>query len=101
MLWIISYTQDKEKTILDCTVRCCWFSLRDVHWVRTDLAIEIGESLQVMARIRYRQNLEHASLYATTEGLYVAFESPQSAITEGQFVAWYLEDELVGSGVIS
>ena len=30
----------------------------EVHWVRTDLAIEIGQSLQVMARIRYRQNLE-------------------------------------------
>ena len=34
-------------------------------------------------------------------GIYVVFDSPQSAITEGQFVAWYLEDELVGSGVIS
>jgi tRNA-uridine 2-sulfurtransferase len=73
----------------------------EVHWVRTDLELKIGESLQVMARIRYRQNLENATLYATTEGLYVAFESPQSAITEGQFVAWYLENELVGSGVIS
>jgi len=73
----------------------------EVHWVRTDLAIEIGQSLKVMARIRYRQLLESATLYATTEGVYVAFESPQSAITEGQFVAWYLEDELVGSGVIS
>ena len=54
-----------------------------------------------MARIRYRQNLEKATLYATTDGLYVAFDSPQSAITEGQFVAWYIENELVGSGVIS
>ena len=34
-------------------------------------------------------------------GLYVVFEAPQSAITEGQFVSWHLEDELVGSGVIS
>tara|TARA_B110000046_G_C13025053_1_gene413444 strand:- start:6736 stop:7926 length:1191 start_codon:yes stop_codon:yes gene_type:complete len=73
----------------------------ETHWVRPDLAIEIGQSLPVMARIRYRQALEAATLYATTDGLYVAFESPQSAITEGQFVAWYLEDELVGSGVIS
>ena len=73
----------------------------EVHWVRPDLAIQIGQSLEVMARIRYRQNLEKATLYATTDGLYVAFDSPQSAITEGQFVAWYLEDELVGSGVIS
>jgi tRNA-specific 2-thiouridylase len=31
----------------------------------------------------------------------VTFEDPQSAITEGQFVAWYTNDELVGSGVIS
>ena len=73
----------------------------EAHWVRPDLAIQIGQSLEVMARIRYRQNLEKATLYATTDGLYVAFDSPQSAITEGQFVAWYLEDELVGSGVIS
>jgi tRNA-specific 2-thiouridylase len=36
-----------------------------------------------------------------SNGLYVAFEEFQSAITEGQFVAWYLNDELVGSGVIS
>ena len=73
----------------------------EVHWIRPDVAIEVGQSLQVMARIRYRQQLESACLYATSDGLYVAFESPQSAITEGQFVAWYLEDELVGSGVIS
>ncbi len=73
----------------------------EVHWVRPDLMIKIGESLKVMARIRYRQKLETASLHSTSEGVYVAFDSPQSAITEGQFVAWYLEDELVGSGVIS
>jgi tRNA-specific 2-thiouridylase len=33
--------------------------------------------------------------------MYVQFENAQSAITEGQFAAFYLEDELVGSGVIS
>ena len=73
----------------------------EVQWVRPDLMIKIGESLKVMARIRYRQKLETASLHSTSEGIYVAFDSPQSAITEGQFVAWYLEDELIGSGVIS
>ena len=73
----------------------------DVHWVRPDLAIPLGGSLKVMARIRYRQALEPCCLYLTSEGLYVAFDSPQSAISEGQFVAWYLGKELVGSGVIS
>ena len=73
----------------------------EIHWIREDLKLNLGESMQVMARIRYRQPLESALVFRSEKGLYVSFESPQSAITEGQFVAWYLEDELVGSGVIS
>ena len=73
----------------------------EIHWIREDLAIKDGESLNVKARIRYRQALENAVLFKTDEGLYVEFENDQSAITEGQFVAWYQNDELLGSGVIS
>ena len=73
----------------------------ELHWVRKDLALLDGESLEVMARIRYRQALEKATIHKVDNGLYVAFQKNQSAITEGQFVAWYLNDELVGSGVIS
>ena len=73
----------------------------ELHWVRTDLALANGESMEVMARIRYRQALQKATLYQFETGMYVAFEEPQSAITEGQFVAWHLGEELVGSGVIS
>ena len=73
----------------------------ELHWVRTDLALANGQSMEVMARIRYRQPLQKATLYQFETGMYVVFEEPQSAITEGQFVAWHLGDELVGSGVIS
>ncbi len=73
----------------------------EVHWIRPDLALANGETMEVMARIRYRQPLQKAVLHQFENGMYVAFDEPQSAITEGQFVAWYLEDELVGSGVIS
>ena len=73
----------------------------EVHWVREDLRLEVDQTLEVMARIRYRQPLQKASLHQTTAGMYVIFEEPQSAITEGQFVAWYQDDELLGSGVIS
>ncbi|GLU45520.1 tRNA 2-thiouridine(34) synthase MnmA [Allomuricauda sp. NBRC 101325] len=71
------------------------------HWVRPDLALKADETLEVMARIRYRQPLQPATLYKVENGLYVDFKEKQSAITEGQFVAWYIDDELVGSGVIS
>ena len=73
----------------------------EIHYIRKDLALSNGESLSVKARIRYRQPLENATLYKTKNGLYLLFEREQSAITEGQFAAWYIEDELIGSGVIS
>ncbi len=73
----------------------------EVHWIREDLRLQPNEARQVMARIRYRQPLEKATLHQFESGMYVTFENPQSAITEGQFVAWYEGDELLGSGVIS
>lgn len=73
----------------------------DEHWVRTDLALKNGEQKNYMARIRYRQKLEPCTLYKKENGLYIIFETPQKAITPGQFAAWYEGDELIGSGVIS
>jgi len=73
----------------------------EVHWVRKDLIINADETLKVKARIRYRQPLQDATLHQTENGMYVVFEEAQASITEGQFVAWYEGEELLGSGVIS
>ena len=73
----------------------------EVHWVREDLRLKNGESMNVKARIRYRQPLEDAVLYQYEDGFFIEFENPQSAIAEGQFAAWYQGEELLGSGVIS
>ena len=75
-----------------------WIAQTDVHWVRPDLMPY--EPMQVWARIRYRQPLAKATLHSTSTGLYLVFDQPQSAIAAGQFAAWYLQDELIGSGVI-
>jgi tRNA-uridine 2-sulfurtransferase len=73
----------------------------EIHWIRQDLKLHNAETMRVKARIRYRQELQAATLHQFESGLYVVFDNPQSAITEGQFVAWNIEEELVGSGVIS
>jgi tRNA-specific 2-thiouridylase len=73
----------------------------EIHWIREDMCLQVGETLEVKTRIRYRQPLQNAILYKYEDGLYVEFEDAQSAITEGQFSAFYIGDELVGSGVIS
>jgi len=73
----------------------------DVHWIREDLKLEIGTEKDFLLRIRYRQALANGRLYQREDGIYILFENPTKAIAAGQFAAWYLEDELVGSGVIS
>jgi len=72
----------------------------DVHWVRDDLRLNESETIEVMCRFRYRQPLQKAVLHQLKSDLIVSFEDPQKAITPGQFAAWYIDDELVGSGVI-
>jgi len=73
----------------------------DIHWVRNDLKLESGCSLKVLSRIRYRQKLEKAVIHQREDGLFVVFEKEQRGIAAGQFIAWYVKDELLGSGVIS
>lgn len=73
----------------------------EIHWVREDLTMNSGETMPVMARIRYRQPLQKAELVQIDSGAYLVFDEPQKAIAKGQFAAWYLDDELIGSGVIS
>ena len=76
-------------------------SNEEEHWIREDLQLKNNESMDVEARIRYRQPLEKAILHKVENGIFVEFQNPQSAIQEGQFVAWYKNEELLGSGVIS
>ncbi len=73
----------------------------DIHWVRPDMIVQDDKSSKFLARIRYRQPLEKASLFKEKDGLYIVFDRPQRSIAKGQFAAWYLDDELIGSGVIS
>lgn len=73
----------------------------EIHWIRPDLRLKVGEEAIYQARIRYRQPLTEVKLYQREDALYLIFQSPQKAVAAGQFVAWYKEDELIGSGVIS
>ncbi|WP_185859966.1 tRNA 2-thiouridine(34) synthase MnmA [Blattabacterium cuenoti] len=74
---------------------------KDIHWIREDLALLNGEKIEVFCRIRYRQPLQKALLYKIQNGMFIEFEVLQCAITEGQFAVWYLDEEVIGSGVIS
>lgn len=73
----------------------------DIHWVREDLKLKQGETISYKGRIRYRQPLSNLTIHQRHDGLYIEFEEKQRGIAAGQFVAWYKDDELIGSGVIN
>ena len=81
--------------------RGLFIGTHDLHWIRPDLEMVPGDSRDLRVRIRYRQELQEASLFRFDEGMYIVFEEPQRGVTPGQFAAWYDGDELIGSGVIA
>lgn len=73
----------------------------EIHWIREDLAMQVGDIRRYRVRIRYRQPLQEATLIRRENGLFIIFDTPQRGITPGQFAAWYAQDEeMIGSGVI-
>jgi tRNA-uridine 2-sulfurtransferase len=75
--------------------------MADMQWIRPDLALQPGDNRSLQVRVRYRQPLQHATLFMQQEGLFIMFDKRQRGITSGQFAAWYDQGELIGSGVIS
>ena len=73
----------------------------EIHWIREDLKINENETMNVEFRIRYRQPLQFGTIYRFKKGLYILFDKPISSVTSGQFVSWYIDDELIGSGTIN
>ncbi len=81
--------------------KALFITAAEEHWVRPDCSMQPGETAQYSARIRYRQPLVPVTLHKVEEGLYMEFETPEKAITPGQFAAWYDGEELIGSGIIA
>ena len=79
---------------------CLRVAPEEIHWIRTDLAMQPGEIRRYRVRIRYRQPLQSATLLMKESGLYILFDQPQRGISPGQFAVWYDGQEMLGSGVI-
>jgi tRNA-specific 2-thiouridylase len=72
----------------------------EVNWINLKYKIKDDEILRCQFRIRYRQPLQHGVLVMKNGQLFILFDKKQKGITPGQFAAWYLGEELIGSGVI-
>jgi tRNA-specific 2-thiouridylase len=74
---------------------------KEINWIQFPEWVQEQEfEVEIDARIRYRQPLQKAKLIKKNNQLYMLFNKLQRGITPGQFAAWYIDEELIGSGVI-
>jgi tRNA-uridine 2-sulfurtransferase len=73
----------------------------EMHWINPNFAMNIGDVQEFEIRIRYRQALQKGTLTRLEDGYYILFDKKQRGIAPGQFAALYLQEELIGSGIIS
>ena len=69
-------------------------------WVRPSMRSKVLNSSELLCKYRYRQTSVSCVLQVHELGYQVVFKAPQKSITSGQFVAIYLDDEIVFSGAI-
>lgn len=70
---------------------------KQIHWISDT---KPPYPFRCTAKIRYRQIEQPCTLYPEQHGYRVDFETPQRAITPGQFVVFYEEEQCLGGGVI-
>ena len=80
---------------------CLRIDPSEIHWIRPDLEMAVGDIRRYRVRIRYRQPLQGATLIRRENGLFILFDTPQRGISPGQFAVWYDGAEMLGSGVIA
>jgi tRNA-specific 2-thiouridylase len=74
---------------------------QDINWINLKHKLINGQTMRCQFRIRYRQPLQPGMLISKNDELYILFDEKQRGITPGQFAAWYMNEELLGSGVIT
>ena len=75
-----------------------WLVTADVNWLCEPPALPID----LTAKVRYRQNDQPCTLHKRADGkLLVSFETPQRAVTPGQYVCFYRGTQCLGGGLIT
>jgi tRNA-specific 2-thiouridylase len=72
---------------------------KEVNWL-SDRPRPVSEPMPCVAKIRYNQAAQAATVVVGEEGMTVRFAEPQAAITPGQAVVVYDGDILLGGGWI-
>ena len=74
--------------------------MESINWLQEDHKMGVNQEKKYLIRIRHRQTLQKGILMMKKNDLYISFDQKQRGIAKGQFAAWYIKDQLIGSGEI-
>ncbi|MGI6435048.1 MAG: tRNA 2-thiouridine(34) synthase MnmA [Syntrophomonadaceae bacterium] len=99
-LYIVDMVPENNRIMAgpDCSLYQQALRAVELHYISGQ---EPDLPLAVKAKIRYRAPLCEAIIYPQQSGVKVEFATPQRAITRGQSVVFYRQDEVLGGGIIS
>lgn len=99
-VYVVGKDLKNNRLVLDAEQYLYRSELRAVNsnFILTD---KLDGPLRVNAKIRYRAAEAPATIYPDRHSIRVVFEQPQRAITPGQSVVFYLDDDVLGGGVIA
>lgn len=99
-LYVIELSKEKNEVVVgeEKDIYSSVLYAKDINYT---LDIEIKEKVKIKAKIRYNANVSNATLYPIEENkVKIEFYEPQRAITKGQSVVFYLDDIVLGGGII-
>lgn len=73
----------------------------NASWIAGEPPVRPGEEFACLARFRHRQPLQKVTIRVEGTDVYLRYEEPQRAVTPGQAVAFYLNDECLGGATVT
>lgn len=98
--YVIRLDKERNQVILGSNEQLMKSSLLADH-NQFFVEVPLKQPIQIQAKVRYRAYPEEATLFRHNEQLtQVEFVRPQRAVTPGQCVCYYQQEQVIGGGII-
>ncbi|BDT61479.1 MAG: tRNA-specific 2-thiouridylase MnmA [Flavobacteriales endosymbiont of Rhyzopertha dominica] len=91
-----------ERKDINLYKKIIFIKKQTIHWINNEFLLKLKKKkkIKVISKIRYNIKRIKSYLKYYNLGILVKFKDYQFAVTPGQFIVWYINNELIGSGII-
>lgn len=98
-LYVIGFNKTKNELIVgeEKDLYTSSFKVKDYNLLLVD---SIDNKIEVMVKTRYKSKESKAVIYIEKDLINVVFDTPQKGVTSGQSAVFYIDDIVLGGGII-